>query len=118
VASFVAAGDDLSAASNKLYNRQHMAPETQADVYRSQDVYDKLYSEFAQSLSTAKLHYSKVQLYTNPVEKETENLLLAMNAYIDAASSRKPSADLGNAVVAVAQKIIKNEWVRVKSMKL
>ena len=118
VASFVATGDDLSAASHKLHNRPPVVPETQADVHRSQDLYDRLYSEFAQSLSTAKLHYAKVQLYTNPVEKETEELLLAMNAYIDAASARRPSADLGNAVVAVAQKIIKNEWVRVKSMNL
>lgn len=118
VASFVATGDDLSASSNKLHNRPVVVPETQADVHRSQDLYDKLYSEFAQSLSTAKLHYAKVQLYTNPVEKETEELLLAMNEYINACSARRPSADLGNAVVEVAQKIIKNEWVRVKSMNL
>lgn len=116
VASFVATGDDLSAASRKLHDRTSVAPETQEDVRYSQDLYDRLYSEFAQRLSTAKLHYAKVQLYTNPIENETEELILAMNAYINAASLRKPTADLGNAVVRVAQQIIKNEWVRVKAM--
>lgn len=118
VASFIATGDDLSASSNKLYNRPHLIPENQADVQHAQDLYDRLYSEFTQSLSTAKLHYAKVQLYTNPAEKETEELILAMNAYVIACQERRPSADLGNAVVGGTQKIIKKEWVRVKAMNL
>jgi len=118
VASFIATGDDLSAASTKLHNRPPIMPETQADVHRAQELYDQLYSDFAQRLSTAKLHYAKVQLYTNPLELETEQLLLAMNNYINACSKNNPSADLGNAVVEVAQRIIKKEWVRVKSMNL
>ncbi|WP_146206868.1 hypothetical protein [Pseudomonas sp. 43mfcvi1.1] len=117
VASFIATGDALSASSNKLHNRPFAVPETQEEIHRSQDRYDMLYSEFAQSLSTAKLHYAKVQLYTNPAEKETEELVSAMNAYVVACSERKPSADLGNAVVAVAQRIIKKEWLRVRDMK-
>lgn len=117
VASFIATGDDLSSASNKLHNRPPLIPETQADVHHAQELYDRLYSEFAQSLSTAKLHYARVQLYTNPTERETEELLLAMNAYLEACSSRRPSAALGNSVVEVAQRIIKKEWRRVRDMK-
>lgn len=116
VASFIATGDELSASSNKLHNRPSLPPETQEDVHRSQDLYDKLYSEYSQSLSTAKLHYARVQLYTNPAEAESEELLLAMNAYVNACAGRMPSADLGNAVVEVAQRIIKKEWVRVRAM--
>jgi len=117
VASFVASGDDLYAASSKLHHRPPVDHGSAEDVRRSRDLYDRLYSEFALNLSSAKLHYSRVQLYTNPTEKETDELLLAMNAYIDAATNRKPTADLGNAVVRIAQKIIKNEWIRVKEMK-
>jgi hypothetical protein len=118
VASFIAAGDDLYAASSKFHQRPPMMPETQADVHRAQDLYDSLYSGFTQSLSTVKLHYSKVQLYTNPAEKETEDLLLAMNAYVEACSERLSTADIGNEVVRVAQQIIKKEWLRVKAMNL
>lgn len=117
VATFIATGDNVSSSSNKLHDRQPLIPETQADVLHAQDLYDRLYSEFAQSLSTAKLHYAKVQLYTNPAEKETEELLSAMNAYLEACSKRSPSAALGNAVVEVAQRIIKKEWLRVRDMK-
>ncbi|MNY02948.1 hypothetical protein D3C86_1355430 [compost metagenome] len=116
VALFLASGNEVSAASEKLHNRTRVVPESQQDVLHAQDLYDKLYSEFTASLTTARLHYAKVQLYTNPVEKETEALISAMNEYINAASIRKPTADLGNTVVSIAQKIIKNEWVRVKSM--
>lgn len=117
VALFIATGDDVSSSSNKLHGRQPLIPETQADVHHAQDIYDRLYSEYAQSLSTAKLNYAKVQLYTNPTEKETGDLLSAMNAYLEACSKRNPSADLGNAVVEVAQRIIKKEWLRVRDMK-
>lgn len=116
VASFVASGDDLSAASHKFHDRTSVVSETEEDARHAQDLKDRLYSEFTRSLSTLKLHYAKVQLYTNPLEKETNELVLAMIAYVDAASHRMPTADLGDAVVRVAQQIIKNEWVRVKSM--
>lgn len=117
VASFIATGDDLAAASGKLHDKTPLPSETPEDVQRARDLYDHRYTEFARILTTAKLHYSRVQLYTNPTEKETEELLAAMNAYIQASVNCKPTADLGNAVVRVAQKIIKNEWVRVKEMK-
>lgn len=117
VASFISTGDDLASASGKLHDRKPVEAENLQDVQRSEDLYDQLYTDFARSLSTAKLHYSRVQLYTNPTEKETDELLAAMNAYIQASVLRKPTADLGNAVVRVAQTIIKNEWIRVKEMK-
>lgn len=117
VASLIAAGDVLASASAKLHGATPLAPETREEVQRSKDLYDQLYTDVARSLNTAKLHYSRVQLYTNPAEKETEELLVAMNAYIQASVNRKPTADLGNAVVGVAQRIIKKEWVRVKEMK-
>lgn len=116
VASLIATGDDLASASSKLHKRAPLEPETLQDVQRSEDLYDQLYTEFTSSLSTAKLHYSRVQLYTNPTEKETAELIVAMNEYIQASASCKPTADLGNTVVGVAQRIIKNEWVRVKEM--
>jgi type II secretory pathway pseudopilin PulG len=117
IASFISTGDDLASASAKLNDRKSAAPQSHQDVQRSEDLYDRLYTDVARSLSTAKLHYSKVQLYTNPNEKETDDLMAAMNAYIQASILCKPTADLGNDVVRVAQSIIKSEWVRVKEMK-
>ncbi|KTB62652.1 hypothetical protein AO066_18375 [Pseudomonas fluorescens] len=117
VASFISTGDDLASASSKLHDRKSLEAESLQDVQRAEDLYDQLYTDFARTLSTAKLHYSRVQLYTNPTEKETDELLAAMNAYIQASMLRQPTADLGNAVVRVAQTIIKNEWIRVKEMK-
>lgn len=117
VASLISAGDDLASAYKKLYERKPGAPQSHQDVQRSEDLYDQLYTDFARSLTTAKLHYSRIQLYTNPTEKETNELLVAINEYIHASALGKPTADLGNAVVRVAQTIIKNEWIRVKEMK-
>ncbi|MBD9585771.1 hypothetical protein IB254_01765 [Pseudomonas sp. PDM03] len=117
VASFISSGDDLAGASVKLHERKPVAPESHQDVQRSADLYDQLFTDVSRSLTTAKLHYSRVQLYTNPTEKETDELMTAMNAYIQACMLCQPTADLGNAVVRVAQTIIKNEWVRVKDMK-
>jgi len=116
VASFIATGDALNASSRKLHDRTKIAPENREDVLRSQQLYDQLYSEVTQNFATSKLHYSIVQLHTNPTESETEELLTAMNAYISAAMNRGPTADLGNRVVSIAQAIIKKEWVRVKAM--
>ncbi len=117
VASLISAGDDLASASKNLYERKSVTPQSDQDVQRSQDLYDQLYIDVARSLTTAKLHYSRIQLYTNPTEIETYELLAAMNEYIQASMLRKPTADLGNAVVRIAQKIIKNEWIRVKEMR-
>jgi type II secretory pathway pseudopilin PulG len=117
VALFIATGDELAAASGKLRDKTPPTPQTPEDVQRSKDLYSQRYSDFARSLMTAKLHYSRVQLYTNPTEKETDELLGAMNAYIQASVNCEPTADLGGVVVRVTQTIIKNEWRRVKAMK-
>lgn len=118
VASFLTSGNAISSASEKLHNRTPPVAEGPEDLWRASEVYDQLYSDVTESLTKARLHYAKVQLYTNPLEQETQDLISAMNAYIDAAIMRRPTADLGNTVVNIAQKIIKNEWVRVKSMNL
>jgi type II secretory pathway pseudopilin PulG len=117
LASFISSGDDLASASVKLRDRKPLPPQSHQDVQCSQDLYDQLFTDVARNLTTAKLHYSRVQLYTNPSERETEELMVAMNAYIQASILCEPTADLGNAVVRVAQTIIKNEWIRVKEMK-
>lgn len=118
IASFLAVGNDLRAVSEKLLNPSPVVAGTQEHVLRAQDLYDRLYSELSSSLTTARLHFAKVQLYTNPTEEETISLIKAMNAYIQAAMAGQPTADLGNSVVQVGQKIIKNEWIRVRDMSL
>ncbi|WP_433884311.1 hypothetical protein [Pseudomonas vranovensis] len=116
VASFISTGDDLATASVKLIDKDDQTPRL-AQIMQRVDPHDQLYSEYSRILLAAKLQLAKVQLYTNPCERETAELLKAMDAYIQASMVAEPTADLGNEVVRNALIIIKNEWVRVKEMK-
>lgn len=116
IASFLSAGHAVSTAHRDLLSYKPIDPATKADVVRFAEVIDELGTRFSNSLTTAKLYYSKVELSLNPSEQDSKDLMVAMDKYINAASTSKPTADLGSSVVAIAQTIIKSEWSRVKLM--
>ncbi|WP_350012540.1 hypothetical protein [Pseudomonas asiatica] len=116
VASFISTGDDLATASVKLIDNTDQTPRL-AQIMQRADLQNPFYVEYSRILLAAKLQRAKVQLFTNPREKETGELIKAMDAYIQASMVADSTAHLGEEVIRNTQVIIKNEWVRVKEMK-
>lgn len=116
VASFITAGEDLATASTKIINKYDPTPRMEQVLLRAKNPDDPLYAEVYRIVLAANLLRYKVQLYTNPNENETGELLMAMDAYIEESMQAMSNSELCGDVVRITQKIIKTEWVRVKEM--
>lgn len=116
VASYLSVGYELTSASAAL-NRPPMSPVTSMEQAAArQKEYDLVYAKLVEKHSLARLYFAKVELFLNPNEEDSKNLIGKMAQYIEKAYGNEPISDVGQEIVNVAQSIIKKEWIRVRDM--
>lgn len=78
-------------------------------------------SEFYKHATQMRLHYAKTQLHINPKESEHKDLVDKMHAVMDCCltfDTQQKSGELNklsNELVEISQRILKSEWIRVKT---
>ena len=116
VAGILSVGNDVYTLSQAIVDTSWVQGATVEEFRKNQDIYEAKYAEFSSKLSRARFHFAKIELLVNPNEVESKELLAALNDYVQAAASYSKIIDIGGVVVAKAQTILKNEWIKVKHM--
>ena len=116
VASFLSLGTDIHTLSQSVIDASWVKGDSIEELNQNKDMYERKYSEFSAKVARARFHFAKIELLINPSEIESKELLHSLNDYIAAASKYSKYIDIGNVVVAKAQVILKNEWIKVKHM--
>ncbi|KWV85297.1 MULTISPECIES: hypothetical protein [Pseudomonas] len=117
VSNFLSLGNSVYAVSQYIVDVSWVKGDAREEFKASTALYDIRYAEFTDKLSKARLHFSQIELLISPNGEESEKLIRAMNEYIQAACSYTKIVDRGQAVVDITQRILRDEWVKVKEMK-
>jgi hypothetical protein len=116
VAAFLAMGTSVHSVSQYIVDVSWVRGDTPQDFNKSKELYDIRYTEFADKMAQARLHFAQLELLVSRSRDDSSDLIDAMSKYITAASAYKPIVDKGQRVVEITQKILYDEWVKVKGM--
>ncbi|MBI6749763.1 hypothetical protein [Pseudomonas syringae] len=116
VAAFLAMGTSVHSVAQYIVDVSWVRGDNPQDFNKSKELYDIRYTEFADKMAQARLHFAQLELLVSRTREDSSILIDAMSEYINAASTYKPIVDKGHRVVEVTQKILDDEWGKVKRM--
>lgn len=116
VAAFLAMGTSVHSVAQYIVDVSWVRGDNPQDFNKSKELYDIRYTEFADKIAQARLHFAQLELLVSRTREDSSILIDAMSEYITAASTYKPIVDKGHRVVEITQKILDDEWGKVKRM--
>lgn len=116
VAAFLAMGTSVHSVSQYIVDVSWVRGDNLQDFNRSKELYEIRYTEFADKMAQARLHFAQLELLVSRTREDSSELIDAMSIFISAVSAHKPIVDKGQRVVDITQKILHDEWIKVKGM--
>lgn len=116
VAAFLAMGTSVHSVSQYIVDVSWVRGDNLQDFNKSKELYEIRYTEFADKMAQARLHFAQLELLVSRTREDSSELIDAMSKYISAACAYIPIVDKGQRVVEITQKILHDEWVKVKRM--
>ncbi|WP_338919255.1 hypothetical protein V0M98_17730 [Pseudomonas silesiensis] len=116
ISHFLSLGYDVHTLAQFINDTSWVSNVKTAQFEKNKELYDLRYTDFSKKVALARFHFAKVELFLNPKEPESAELISAMSEYINAAVAYRSVQDIGDRTVAISQKILKKEWEKVKRM--
>jgi hypothetical protein len=113
---FLSLGYDVHTLAQFIVDTTWMDSSIPEDQAKNLELYRLRYSDFSDKVARSRFHFAKVELFLNPAEAESKELVDIMSEYISEAVTYGDILDSGNRAVMAAQVILKNEWEKVKKM--
>ncbi|MDR6949819.1 hypothetical protein J2Y39_004444 [Pseudomonas sp. 2957] len=113
---FLSLGYDVHTLAQFIVDTTWMDSSIPEDRAKNLELYRLRYSDFSDKVARSRFHFAKIELFLNPAEAESKELVDIMSEYISEAVAYGDILDSGNRAVMAAQVILKNEWEKVKKM--
>lgn len=116
VAAFLSMGANVYTVSQYIEDVSWVKGTSLQEFNKSKELYEIRYTEYADKLAKARLHFAQIELLVSRSREDSVRLIDAMSKYIIAAAAYEPIVDKGQLVVDITQKILHDEWLKVKGM--
>jgi hypothetical protein len=116
ISHFLSLGYDVRTLAQFINDTSWLEGGAAEQSEKKHELYRLRYSDFSEKVARARFHFAKIELFLNPKEPESAELIKILSEYINAAVAYSKVNEIGDRAVELTQVILKKEWERVKLM--